>query len=100
MVQVWERYKPLQLISPINTDHAMFIWRGKPVLSFSKKFSRYQNSEILCCLNVISLSFSYGQSKFNMDWNFFFFQDCWLTCLLGCLAYNLESAMLFAILEK
>ena len=31
-----------------NTDHAMFIGRGKPVLFFSKKLSRHQNSEILC----------------------------------------------------
>ena len=46
MVQIWERCKPLQLISPVNTDHAMFIWKSKPDLSFSKKLSRYQNSEI------------------------------------------------------
>ena len=39
MFQIWERYKLLQLISPINTDHAVFIWRGKPVLFFSKKLS-------------------------------------------------------------
>ena len=45
MVQVWERYKPLQLISSVNTDHE--IMPVMPVLSFSKKFSRYQNSEIL-----------------------------------------------------
>ena len=56
MDQIWERYKPLQLISLINTDHAMFIWRGKLVLSFSKKFIRYQNREILWCLNAIVLS--------------------------------------------
>ena len=58
MVQISERYK-LQLISLIYTDHAMFIWRGKPVLSFSKIFSRYENNEILWCLNVIVLSNSY-----------------------------------------
>ena len=45
MVQISERCKPLQLISPMNTDHAMFIWRGKPVLSFYKKLSRYQNGK-------------------------------------------------------
>ena len=56
MVQIWETHKLLQLISPVNTDHAMFIWRGKPVLFFSKKSSRYQHSEILWCLNVIALS--------------------------------------------
>ena len=33
MVQIWERCKPLQLISPVNTDHAIFIWRRKPVTS-------------------------------------------------------------------
>ena len=37
MVQIWERCKPLQLISPVNIDQAMFIWKNKPVLSFSKK---------------------------------------------------------------
>ena len=56
MVQIWERCKPFQLISPVNTDHAMFIWKSKPVPSFSKKLSRYQNSEILLSLNVIALS--------------------------------------------
>ena len=41
----------------LNTGHAVFFMlRGKPVLSFSKKFSRYQNSEILSCLNVMALS--------------------------------------------
>ena len=41
----------------LNTDHAMFFMLGgKPVLSFSKTFSRYQNSKILSCLNVIALS--------------------------------------------
>ena len=49
MVQISERYKPLQLISPVNTDHAMFTWKGKPVLSFCKKWSRNQNSETLWC---------------------------------------------------
>ena len=55
MIQISERYKPLKFINPINTDHATFIWRGKPVTSFSKNLSRYQNSEILW-LNVIALS--------------------------------------------
>ena len=59
MVQIWERCKPLQLISPVNTDHAMFIWKSKPDLSFSKKLQKYQNSEILLSLNVIALSYSY-----------------------------------------
>ena len=40
MVQIWERCKPLQLISPVNIDQAMFIWKSKPVLFFSKKLSR------------------------------------------------------------
>ena len=52
MVQIWEKCKSLQLISPENTDHAMFIWRGKPVFPFSKNLSRHQNSEILLSLNV------------------------------------------------
>ena len=56
MVQIGERCKPLQLISLINIDHVMFIWRGKLVLSFSKKLSRYQISKILWYLNVITLS--------------------------------------------
>ena len=56
MVQIWERCKPLQLISPVNTDLAMFIWKSKPVFSFSKKLPRYQNSKILLSLNVIALS--------------------------------------------
>ena len=30
MVQISERCKLLRLISPINTDHAMFLWKGKP----------------------------------------------------------------------
>ena len=52
MVQIWERCKPLQWISPENTDHA----KGKPDSSFSRKLSRYQNREILLSLNVIALS--------------------------------------------
>ena len=52
MVQIWERCKPRPLISLANTDHAVFIWKSKPVISFSKKLSRYQNSEILLSLNV------------------------------------------------
>ena len=70
MVQIWERCKPLQLISPVNTNHAMFIWKSKPVSAFSRKLSRYQNSEILLYLNVIALSIPIclsGQSKFDMD---------------------------------
>ena len=45
----------LQIISPVNTDHAMSIWKSKPVSSLSK-LSRYQNSETLLSLNVIALS--------------------------------------------
>ena len=56
MVQIWESCKRLQLICPANTDYAMFIWRAKPVLSFSKNLSRYQNREILLSLNIIALS--------------------------------------------
>ena len=56
MVQIWQKCKPLWLISPINTDHAMFIWKSKPVLSFSKKLSIYQNSKTLLSLIAIALS--------------------------------------------
>ena len=83
MVQIWERCKPLQLINPVNTDHAMFIWKSKPVSSFSKKLSRYQNRKILLSLNVIAFILNY-----------------WLLRLLGCLMYNIESPITFAILEK
>ena len=65
MVQIWERCKPLQLLSPVNTDHAMFIWKSKPVLSFSKKLSRYQNSKILLSLNVIIASAFLTHSYFQ-----------------------------------
>ena len=50
-----------------------------------------------------------GHSRFNMDWDFFFFffflkmpftLYFWLIRLLGGLAYNIESARTFAILEK
>ena len=54
IIQIWERCKPVQLINPINTNLEMFIWRAALVLSFSKKSLRYQNSEILWCLNVIN----------------------------------------------
>ena len=55
MVQIWERCKPLLLIIPVNTDHAMFVWKNKPDFSFSKTLSRYQNSKILLSVNVIAL---------------------------------------------
>ena len=39
----WFKYEEgANFFSPINTDHVMFIWGGKPVLSCSKKLSRYQ----------------------------------------------------------
>ena len=75
----------------------MFIWRGKPVLSFSKKLSRYENSEILWCLNVIASSNSYMVTP-SLTWIgiFFFFKiaftlNYWLLCVLGCLTCNIES---------
>ena len=55
MVQIWERCKS------INTDHAMFTWRSKLVLSFSKMSSRYQNSgdtKTLWCLKLVSAIFN------------------------------------------
>ena len=108
MVQIWERCKPLQLISPVNTDHAVFIWKSKPDLSLSKKLSRYQTSEILLSLNVIALSNSNMYIRSRKVWHglesFFckipFTLNCWLLCLLGCVMYNIERATAFAILEK
>ena len=108
MIQIWERCKPFQLISPVNTDHAMFIWKSKPDLSFSEKLSRYQNSEILLSLNVIALSNSYMYISSPQVWHgleFFlckivFALNCWLLCSLGCVLYNIERATIFAILEK
>ena len=109
MVQIWERCKPLQLISPVNTDHAIFIWKIKPVSSFSRKLSRHQNNEILLSLNVIALSNSYMYIRSLQVWHglesFFFCKiaftlKCRLLCLLGCLMYNIEIAITFAILEK
>ena len=108
MVQIWERWKPLQLISPVNTDHAMFIQKSKPDLSFSEKLSRYQNSKILLSLNVIALSNSYMYIRSLQVWHglesFFckiaFTLNSWLSCLLGCVMYNIERATTFAILEK
>ena len=41
---------------PVKTDHAVFISKSKPDLSFFKKLLRYQNSEILLSLHVIALS--------------------------------------------
>ena len=108
MVQIWERCKPLQLISPVNTDHPMLIWKSKLVLSSYKNLSRYQNSEILLSLNVIALSSSYMYIRSLQVWHglesFFwkidFILNCWLLCLLGCVMYNIERATSFAILEK
>ena len=115
MVQKWERCKLLQLISPINTDHAIFIWKSKPDSSFSRKLWRYQNREILLSLNVIALSNSYMLIRYmykfvyvypNLTWIGIFFckiaftLNCWLLCLLGCLTYIIERAITFAILEK
>ena len=96
------------VFSPVNTDHAMFIWKSKPVSSFSKKLSRYQNSEILLSLNVIALSNLYMFIRSLQVWHglesFFdkiaFAWNCWLLCLLGSLMYNIESAITFSILEK
>ena len=36
----YEKAATLQLISPVNTDDVMFIWKSKPVLSFSEKLLR------------------------------------------------------------
>ena len=52
MVQIWESCEPLQLISPVNTDYAIFIWRGKPNLSFFKK---YQDTIFQNCFHITLL---------------------------------------------
>ena len=87
----WFKYqkgkKTHQLISPINTDHVMFIWRGKPVLSFSKS---YQNTEIAKYFGVkcycIIRSIYVFQVTPSLTWIGIFFsffvQDCFYTELL------------------
>ena len=95
MVQIWESYKPLQLISSINTDHALFICRGKPVLPFSEKFSRCQKSEILWCLNVIALPNSYMyirslQVEHGLV-SIFSFQDCFYITLLIIMSIRMSE---------
>ena len=93
MVQIWERCKPLQLISPVNTDHAMFIWKSKTDLSFSKKLSRYQNSERLLSLNVIALTNWYMYIKSLQVWhglesffwkNYFYIKLLIVMCIWVC----------------
>ena len=108
MVQIWERCKPLQLISPVNTDHEIFLWKSKPTLSFSKNLSKYLNSEILLSLNVVALSNLYIYIRSLQVWHglesFFckiaFTLNWWLLCLLGCVKHNIERSATFAILEK
>ena len=64
------------MISPVNTSHAMFIWKVNQIY------------EILLSLNVIALSNSYmymlGHSKFDKACNLFFFllQNCFYIKLL------------------
>ena len=69
MVQIWETCKPLQLISPVNTHHTVFIWKSKSDLSFSKKLSRYHNSEILLSLYVNALSKPYMYIRSLQVWH-------------------------------
>ena len=69
MIQIWERAKPLQLISPVNTDHEMFIWKSKPVSSFSRKLSRYQNNKIFLSLNLFALSTLYMFIRSLQAWH-------------------------------
>ena len=108
MVQIWKRCKLLQLISPLNTDHAMFVWKSRPDSPFSKKLSRYQNSEILSSLNVIALSSWYMYIRSLQVWqglrSFFcksaFTLNCWLLCVSGCVMSDTKRATTFAILEN
>ena len=57
------------------------ISRGKPVLSFSKKLLRYQNSNILWCLDVSAFSNLYMYIR-SLQVNLFLFQDCFYIKLL------------------
>ena len=68
----------------MNTDHAMFIWKSKPDLSYSKKLSRYQNSEIILSLNVTALSNLYMYIRPLQVWYGFeyFLQNCFYIKLL------------------
>ena len=74
--------------------------KSKPVLSFAKNFSRYQNSEILLSLNVIAIiKFVYLYQftpSLTLDWNFFFYKiaftlNCWLLYLLECVIVWLKE---------
>ena len=66
---IWKRCKHFQIISAVNADHTMFIWKSKPNLSYSKKLWRYQNSEILLSLNVIALSNLYMYIRSLQAWH-------------------------------
>ena len=69
MVQIWERYKPLQLINPVNSDHAIFIWKSKPDLSFFKSYQDTKIAKYLMSLNVIALSNSYMYIRSLQVWH-------------------------------
>ena len=89
-----------------------YLFEELPVLFFSKKLSRYQNSEILWCLNICPLSNLYMylyvyQVTLSLTWiGVSFFQDSFYITLLiiifiiECLKSNIKSAIPFAILEK
>ena len=89
-----------------------YLFEELPVLFFSKKLSRYQNSEILWCLNISPLSNLYMylyvyQVTLSLTWiGVSFFQDSFYITLLiiifiiECLTSNIKSAIPFAILEK
>ena len=110
MIQIWERCKPLQLTSPVKNDHALFIWKSEPGLSFSKKLSSYQDTKIakyFWVYYIIKFVYAYQVTP-SLTWIeifFFFLQiaftlNCWLLSLLGCVTYNIERATTFAILVK
>ena len=92
--------------------HEIFIWRVTPVLFFSKKLSRYQNSEILWCLNISPLSNLYTylyvyQVTLSLTWiGISFFRDCFYITLLiiifiiECLMSDIKSAIPFAIWRR
>ena len=88
------------------------IWKSKPDLSFSKKLSRYQNSEKLLSLNVAALSNLYIyirslQVCHGLE-SFFFFAKLLLHWIADYYVYqdvrftmfNIARARTLAILEK
>ena len=111
MVQICEKHKPLQLISPVNTDHAMFIWKSKPVLSSLKYFQDTKLMKYFFEFNyycIIKFVYVYQVTP-SLTWiGIFLFifaiiaftLNGWLLYIVGSVMYNIERTTTFAILEK